>query len=241
MRRIVFYLLIGLLAFGISSIVAFNFYRKAEGSFNVVKTKEAVNETQTKGNVGYGSASASGNSLIYNQPNQVSDVQKKPQISCTDKEILPVWNQLKKDKEFRKRSEEFYMDADCSKTLDVQAIDLNDDGQKELILWGKSGNLCGGTGNCDMWIYEKKNGIYKQILQSNAYNDGEDKWFEVNKVKANGYRNILLKGHATASETTEHFYEFNGKRYAEKKCLYVNYFSNEEEPSITTCEEAWKR
>lgn len=188
---------------------------------SVLKSRsETAIAKQTENNAGYDFDLS--NSSFSAQTNLVTNIENKPKLSCTDIELLPVWNELKKDRQFRSRKADFYTTADCADMLEVQKIDLNDDRQNEIVVWGNNGNLCGGTGNCDVWIYEKINGKYKQILQSYAFHELKEKWFEVKQVKSNGHRNLLLKGHHTASETIENYYEYNGSRYKQKKCLYIS-------------------
>lgn len=234
MRRYTFYLAVALFAFGIGLFFVFKFYWKINETVNINETKHIETEVVTDKNVGRGYAS--GNSSIFNQT--VSNVEK-PHITCGDKNILPFWNELRKDKRFRERAKDFYMEADCSEMLEIQKIDLNSDGQKEFVLWGRNGNLCGGTGNCDVWVYERKNGKYKLLLQSNAYND-ETKWLELKKAKSNNYQNLLLKTHYSAAETVYEFYKFDGKKYVENKCLFYDYYSADKKPAIMTCKERFK-
>ena len=232
MRRYTFYLSVALLAFGIGSFVVFKFYWLTDKNEIIVEKTNSTTETQSEKYIPSGFGIGSGERRL-NEPVYVSK-QYKP--DCSDRKILPVWKQLIKDKDFREAAKDFYMHADCAEMLDVKKIDLNDDGQKEIVLWGNNGNLCGATGNCNLWIYENKNGKYKLLLQAVAYND-ELKWFEAKKVKANGYRNLLLKTHMSGYETEYVYYKFNGNEYLNNKCLMYVYAMSEEKPSIMTCKE----
>lgn len=231
MRRYIFYLAVALLAFGIGSFVVFKFYWITEVK---LVSKEGTNiATETLPEKSFGTGFGTGSSeRRLNEPVYVPKLYK---ATCSDKKILPIWNELRKDKEFKQREKEFYQKADCSDLIEIDKIDLNDDGQKEFVIWGRY-NFCGGTGNCALWIYEKKKDKFKQLLQSSAYY-GESRWFEAQKNKTNGYSNLLLKGHFTAAETTYSFYKFNGRKYVENKCLFEVYSMNEEKPSFMTCKE----
>lgn len=237
MRRTLFNLSVALLAFGLGSLVVSSLYRKAEEQTIHSEEGEIAAETKIEEKIGKGSATG----YRSKQSNEPVYIPKLHRATCASKNLLPVWNELLKDKEFQEQSKKFYREADCKDMFEIQNIDLNNDGRREFILWGKNGNLCGATGNCEMWIYEKKNGKYKQLLHSNGYSDGEEKWFEVNKVTSNGYRNILLKGHASGYETTEQHYEFDGKKYKETKCLFLSYYPDENNPSVRTCKKVWKQ
>jgi hypothetical protein len=236
MRRTLFYLSVALLAFGIGSFVVFKFYWMVDENSTVNETKNEL-KTQTNKKIEY--SKANGNSFIFTQTNESFSNNDKPKTICSDKKLLPFWNELRKDKRFRERAKDFYMEADCSVMLEIQKIDLNNDGRKESVLWGKNGNLCGGTGNCDIWVYEKKNGKYKLLLQSGAYND-ETKWLELKKAKSSNYQDILLKTHFSAAETVYEFYKFNGNKYIENKCLFYDYSLREEKSAILSCKERFK-
>ena len=237
MHRYLLYLASALLAFGLGVLI-FKFYRAAGEKPAMAEEKQVTAAPRSDKIVGTGFATnfRSGNA----QTDVPGYVPKLYKPNCSDKNLLPIWNELRKDKEFRESAKDFYMDANCSKMLEVQKLDLNNDGQKEFVLWGKNSNLCGGTGNCTLWIYERKNGRYKKLLQSVAYND-ETKWFEVKKAESNGYRNLLLKTHYSGYETVYEFYKFNGSKYVENKCLFYEYMVNIKEPFVMTCKENLER
>ena len=236
MRRILFYLSVALVAFGIGSFVAFNVYWATEEKLISSEEISFPIKIQLLEPTGKGFGTG------YNNKNSKAPVYtpKLHRPTCNDKKLLPIWNELRKDKEFKKGEKEFYQTGNCSELIEIDKVDLNDDGQKEFIVWGRY-TFSGAAGNCVFWIYEKKNGKFRQLLQSYALKDGDEEWFKVNKIKSNGFRNILLKGHFSGYETTEHYYEFNGKHYTEKKCLFMSYYPDEKNPSILTCREAWKR
>jgi hypothetical protein len=231
MRHYVFYLACGLLTFGFGLFISIGFYSKTVERSNDIKSQSPAKIADKK------------NDLIepvfYQTAVRPADDKReiKEIPVCRDKKLAPLWNELKKDKEFRERVEGFYKNVDCTDLFDVKKIDLNNDGQKEFVLWGNNDSLCGATGNCAIWIYEKKNSEYKLLLQSYAYRDGENEWFEVKNLKSNGYRNLLLKGHFTRAETIYHFYKFNGAKYVEDNCLMYKYTLDEKKPSIMTCRE----
>ncbi|HVE58620.1 MAG TPA: hypothetical protein VNB22_17430 [Pyrinomonadaceae bacterium] len=228
MHRYPFYLMCALVTFGVGLFVSIGFYLKP---FEKNDTAEAQKRTENV--VPRGSFVEE--PVFYETSQEPADDEKEIPV-CRDKRLTPLWNELKKDKTFRESVDYFDVDADCSEMLELQKTDLNGDGQKEFILWGSNLKLCGGTGNCHIWIYEKKKGKYKLLLQSVAYNDAS-KWFEPKKAKSNGYRNILLKTHSTAAETTYQFYKFNGAKYVEYKCLMYKYTLDEKKPSIKPCRE----
>jgi hypothetical protein len=231
MRRFALYFAVALLAFGSGSLIVIKIHWTTKESITL-KEKTILTETQKEKNVGRGFGSGSAIRKL-NEPEFIPKLHKP---TCSDKKLIPIWNELRKDKEFKDRQKEFYQEADCSDSIEIQRVDLNGDGQKEFIIWGRY-NFSSATGNRVVWLYEKKKGKYKQLLQSYAYNDETNKWFEVKRAKSNGYHNLLLKTHYTASETTYEFYKFNGKKYIENKCLFYSYFIDEKKTTIMTCKE----
>ena len=235
MRHCALYFVVALLTFGIGSLaVSGSHWGTGENPIDNEEANITV-ETQPQKNFGTGFGTGSSERRL----NEPVNVPKHYKAICRDAKILPIWNALRKDKEFKEHEKVFYQEADCSNAIEIQKTDLNGDWQKEFIVWGRY-NFCGGTGNCVLWIYEEKNGKYKQLLQSYAYY-GEEKWFEVKKSKTKGYRSLLLKGHFTGYETTYHSYEFNGSRYVESKCLFEIHSMDEENPLIMTCKEYSER
>lgn len=220
MRRYAFYFLTGTLTFVIGLFVVNLEFFKKETSALSGQTFVFNNYRPLK---------------FYSSENKLNE-KPKVRFTCTNKRLQPLWNELKKDKDFKEASQNFYENADCEKMIELQTVDLNNDGKKEFVLWGSDFNLCGATGNCPIWIYEIKNSKYKLLLQSGAYND-ETKWFEIIKSKSNGYQNILLKSHYSASEVWKEFFKFNAGKYVRYKCLLYDYFPYEKNPSVTTCKE----
>ena len=96
----------------------------------------------------------------------------------------------------------------------VKAVDLNGDGVPEVMaqpIGGEAG--CGATGNCPFWIFKKQGNSYLPILKFHS------QVFAVQQHKSNGYRDILLGAHDSA--TTRHLVLFRFERgaYVESRCL----------------------
>lgn len=240
MRRKAFYLAVALLAFGIGYVTVPIFYSTLENKFNpttqskiipkkLAEPSENKFESFKPKEFGVGD----GYGIRSSEPIETPKLYKP---TCKDKNLLPIWNALQKDKVFKESEESTSENADCTNRIEVQKADLNGDGIKEFIVWGRY-NFCGGTGNCLIWIYENKKGKFKRLLQYSAYYDGKSKWFEIQKAKTKGFKNLLVKGHYTGYETTHNYFKFNGSRYVESKCLFEVYSMNEEKPTFMTCEE----
>lgn len=186
--------------------------------------------------IGYGTGSASG---IRQRETERAAERKLITPTCSDKKILPIWNELKKDSEFIDRMETYDETADCTNRIEIDEIDLNGDSRKEYVVWGRY-NFCGGTGNCSLWVLEKRRGKLRMILSSGGYY-GESKWFEVKKRSTNGFRDLLIKGHFTAAETHYGRYKYNGRKYVESDCKMEIYSSNAIEPQFISCREHERR
>ncbi|MCW5960045.1 MAG: hypothetical protein KIS76_07770 [Pyrinomonadaceae bacterium] len=189
--------------------------------------------------IGYGTGSASGNGLRAAEPFVRFVPRKLITPTCSDKKILPIWNELKKDSEFIDQVETFDENADCTNRIEIDEVDLNRDSRREYIVWGRY-NFCGGTGNCSLWVLEKRRGKLRMILSSGGYY-GESKWFEVKKRSTNGFRDLLIKGHFTAAETHYGRYKYYGRKYVESDCKMEIYSSNAIEPQFISCREHERR
>lgn len=168
----------------------------------------------------------------------------KTEFTCYDLNILPIWNELKKDGEFRDRTSDMGESLDCAKLLDVKTIDLNRDGRKEFLVRGKDIPLCGGTGNCLFWIFQKGRTRVRVLLAASDYADMAEMGDQLLASRTQGYADILLKGHFTAAATGYYTYRFDGSRYIESRCMYdVPNYDRQKEGSMEmiTCEEFQRR
>lgn len=241
MRRYAFYLAVALLAFGVGSFIVNNFYWKFSKESKILET-----HTQKNSGKEYLNQKSFDSQLTNEQADIIfyNPVLKEP--TCSDKNLLPVWNELLKDKEFQESSKRFYHEADCSVMLHIQKTDLNDDGEKEIILSGNNSNLCDAAFSCFYWIFEKKDNKYKQLLRSKAtgYNEIANftvkRGIEISKTKVNGYRTIILRG-GPGYQTFQFTFQFEKDKYKEKECLTFENIINKEEPLVRTCKDAWKK
>lgn len=236
MCRFTFYFLVALLTFGIGSFIAFKFYWKAASDFPIINEMKISSQTYP-------------NTKPLEQPwkfsaEQVQEKKIPTKPFCKDDKILPIWNQLLKDKNFQDWERISDESLDCADMLEIKEIDLNQDNQKEILLRGKNFYLCSAVGNCAFWIYEKKSKRYEKALYSTDYIDITEMGEQIKKTRTNNYSDILLKGHLTAADTSYDFYKFDGKRYKRKKCLvntYVRGTSDNPQWEFVGCKEFYKR
>lgn len=204
MKRYIFYLFVALLTFGIGSYFALkllwtsNLQTSASPQF----LKNISKKTDFKS--------------TFPKPFDSSQIQEEKPTKpfCYDKDILPVWKVLLKDKYFWAQSP-FSLEGKlgCEDLLEIKRVDLNHDGNKEILVRAINGNLCSAVGNCRFWIYETNGGKYRKLLDETDYTDVSKLGEQILKTKTNGYSDILLKGHFTAADTTYGFYRFDGKKY----------------------------
>ena len=156
-------------------------------------------------------------SCFYSQNVLAQSVNVKTQdnnykISCKDENLLLVWDEIKN--EFKKKSTgdlTVIRVNNCTNLVKFkQVIDLNEDGQKELVIYKKID--CSATINCKLWIFQKEKKKYQAILEA----DNVER-FTPEKTKNNDYREIQLRTHITGTSHYFQLFKFNGKKYAAQK------------------------
>ena len=126
--------------------------------------------------------------------------------------------------------------GDCAEMLEIKPVDLNADGAKELLVRGKY-DLCGATGNCNFWIFAKRGERYRKLLSSSDYFEGRELGDQIVRSKTNGYRDISVKGHITASDTSYQNYRFTGHNYVASRCVVESYLFSMNRRQIVNCKE----
>jgi hypothetical protein len=116
----------------------------------------------------------------------------------------------------------------------IKMTDLNDDGVPEVVAQPMAG--CRATGNCLFWIFQKALGGYRLLLE------GEAQTFTVQKTSTNGFRDIVLGCHASATESVLADNRYKGGVCQDAACYYASWTVLEndkvrelEEPHITPC------
>lgn len=244
MRRFIFHIFIALITFGISSFFAFQLLSKTVNISPKLKQESQVKATMqnTKTENSVDTFSGDMTTPFFNENTSKENERKVP--FCNDKRILPVWNLIKKDEYFREQSGESFVEPNCSDMFEILKFDLNKDGYKEIILRGKSSDLCGAVGNCGFWIFGKKGKNFRKLLSSSDYYEVNEIGHQINTRITNGYCDILLKGHWNSSDTVHRTYKFNGRKYVESKCLvdtYIRGTAPDPKWGFLTCREHEKR
>jgi hypothetical protein len=116
----------------------------------------------------------------------------------------------------------------------IKMTDLNNDGIPEVIAQGMVG--CGATGNCPFWILQKAPGGYRLLLE------GEAQTFTVQKTGTNGFLDIVLGRHASATESILTDNRYKSGIYQDVACYDASWTVLEndkvrelQEPLITPC------
>jgi len=122
-----------------------------------------------------------------------------------------------------------------AKKTRVKLFDLNGDGIPEIIAQPIGIDAgCGATGNCPFWIFQKDGEGYKLLLRRMGF------WvFTVEPTITNGFRDIVLASHESASERTVIVFRYSGGTYQERACYNAFWYDSTNhrlnEPTITRC------
>ena len=118
----------------------------------------------------------------------------------------------------------------------IKMIDLNGDGVPEVVAQGMAD--CSPTGNCSLWILQRKPEGYKVLLAAFGQT------FTIQQPSTNGYRDVVVSMHGSATESGLTEYRYRGGRYREAGCYSAEWTVREndgtirelKEPRITPCD-----
>ena len=120
----------------------------------------------------------------------------------------------------------------------IKEIDLNGDGKAEIIAQATDDNACSPTGNCRFWVFQWSRDHYNLLLESQAQT------FTIQPLKTDGFHDLVLGFHGSATDTRLTEYKFEGEVYRSSGCYEANwsYFDEKgerhelKEPRITACD-----
>ena len=92
----------------------------------------------------------------------------------------------------------------------IAMIDLNGDGTPEIV--AQAMVACGASGNCPFWIFQKRSGGYKLLLEDSA------ETFTIQKTRTKDYSDIVLSLHDSLFEQSLELYHFAGGQYKDAGC-----------------------
>ncbi|HXN49529.1 MAG TPA: hypothetical protein VN893_22955 [Bryobacteraceae bacterium] len=123
----------------------------------------------------------------------------------------------------------------------VKLVDLNEDGVAEVLAQAndfKAG--CGGTGNCPFWVFQETPAGFRKLLDTRGKDGiGGIEVFTVAAGRSNGFNDLVLGAHDSASERTLFVYRFRDGQYRVGECYDADWACLEcpsgalEEPKIT--------
>ena len=92
----------------------------------------------------------------------------------------------------------------------VKRIDLNGDGVLEVVAQGMV--ECSPTGNCPFWIFQKAGKAYRVLLE------GYGQTFTIQPNRTNGYNDVVVSMHGSATQSGLTDYRYDGTRYMRRGC-----------------------
>lgn len=138
----------------------------------------------------------------------------------------------------RPRSVEFKPEKEPESVaqIRIRALDLGGNGTKEFAAQDSDDQYCSPTGNCDFWILRQDGDKFTVILHRIA-----TQTFTVQSTLTNGFHDIVLGQHGSATETGLTLYRFDGSKYQRTACYDANWtvlgkdgeYHNRKEPRIT--------
>jgi hypothetical protein len=104
----------------------------------------------------------------------------------------------------------------------VELIDLNGDGVPEVIAQANGMGPCGETGNCIIWIFQwTGNGV--RVLLDSLENEAGFEVITVRPWSTNGFRDIVLGSHSTATLRNLVWYRYSvNAGYRSWKCYFLS-------------------
>lgn len=99
----------------------------------------------------------------------------------------------------------------------IKFVDLSGKGSREVIAQANGLGPCGGTGNCIIWVFQLAPDGVKLLLDS-AEKEGAFEVLIVRPWFTNGYRDIVLGTHDSASDRSIVWYKFSNGGYRRSSC-----------------------
>ena len=157
-------------------------------------------------------------------------IAKSTELTSADRESLlkAIAAQIRPFKKDLEISSEHELRAIAAKTR-IKLVDLNGDGTPEVLAQGnnlKAG--CGATGNCPFWVFEKTpSGFLKLLDTRNKDGNGGIQLFTISESKSNGFNDLVLATHDSASERSLYVYRFRSGKYQQAECYVASWVSTE--------------
>ena len=157
---------------------------------------------------------------IWNSPN-LNSVEKAALIKTIASLVRPFMkdSQIGSERELQR----------LATNTRVELIDLDGDGVPEIIAQANDIKVgCGGTGNCEFWIFKKVSDSYKLLLDTRDKDGiGGAELLTVERTGTNGFSDLVLATHESASEKELSVYRFKNGSYRESACYDASWVSTE--------------
>ena len=94
----------------------------------------------------------------------------------------------------------------------VKKVRLSDDPNGQIIAQASDQNVCGATGNCPFWVFEKRGKGFVLLLESFG------QVYTIEAGKTEGYHDLVVATHGSAFQKTVNLYQFEAGRYERRAC-----------------------
>ena len=102
----------------------------------------------------------------------------------------------------------------------IRAVDLGGSSFKEFAALSGDDQSCSPTGNCEFWILQQDGAKYSVILHRIA-----TQTFTIQPTVTNGFHDLVLGQHGSATETGLTLYRFDGSKYRRIACYDADWRS----------------
>ncbi len=100
----------------------------------------------------------------------------------------------------------------------IESVDLDGNGTNEIIAQGNGLGPCGATGNCILLVLQQTPAGWRILLDTWAEISGGVERIRLLDTSTNGFRDIVLGDHDSASERTLFVYRYSNGRYRVTDC-----------------------
>jgi hypothetical protein len=102
--------------------------------------------------------------------------------------------------------------------LRVERVLLSATALRGLIVQGSGDCMCGATGNCNFWLVAERPSGFDVVLQTIGIQS-----FEIRKTMSNGFFDVVLGAHDSATEADLSLYHYTGSYYRRAACALMSY------------------
>ncbi len=106
----------------------------------------------------------------------------------------------------------------------IELVDLTGNGSREVIAQANGLGPCGATGNCLIWVFQMAPDGIRLLLDSGA-REGAFEMVTVRPWSTNGFRDIVLGTHDSASDRTLVWYKYANGSYRRSSCYNSTWMS----------------